>query len=312
MDKVRNILKSYITEPKGQDWCDDIIQGDEDSKRLAICLAVELRKGGEEIINVDHLKLLFDSCDYDTSNFLTDKSFPRNWFSKRLDSIKYNLRNLNGSIVASNELILESRNTNHYVTLLSFYRLKKYYLDSIGYYSSVDSNNSNEIESFINLFPNLLDYIDFFGDKNYPIWVSTFEEYQTIRSTHNTVTFPTNIINSLGIYPDTAGLAIYPDTGNMLFLVDYGPSLKITAYQPTSLNKNWTNCQLDFYLSYIKDNCFGKTCACNNSFCGSKEQIHEQIKCKDSGFTLSYLGKFNSITSDKVNILIEGLNRIEL
>ncbi|MBL7821293.1 MAG: hypothetical protein JNL65_11820 [Saprospiraceae bacterium] len=312
MIDVLNILKRYILNHNAQIWCDDLVNGDDDSKRLGICLAIELRKIGSEILNLNHIELIFDSCDYDHSQFITDNSNARKWFAQRIDSIKHNLRNSGGSIIASTEFISNTLNNNHYVTFLSFYRFKKYYLDKVGFYSVVDSNNDGQIEDFVELFPNLLDYIEFLGDSNYPIWVSTFDEYNRIKSMDDSMSCSTNVINTLGLYPDTAGMSIFPATGNMLFLIDYGSSFKITTYQPSSLNKNWINCSNDFYLSYIKDDCFGKTCSCNASNDGSKEQIHEQFICRDKGILTKYLGKYELIDVNKASILIEGIKRVNL
>lgn len=312
MEKVLDILKEHVHCCNGQDWCNDLINGDEDSKRLAICLAIELRKKGEEILDLNHISEIFSVCDYDKARFLIDNSYPRKWFAERIDLIRNILRKPSCSIIESTQFISSSSNNNHYVTFLTFYRLKKYYLDNIGYYSGVDSNNASQIEDFINLFPNLLDFIEFFGDKNYPIWVSTHEEYLRVKSIDSTLSCPTNVINALGIFPDIADTAIFPDSGNMLFQINYGPEYNITTFQPSSLNKNWNNCTLDFYLSYIKNDCFGKTCACNDSNCGSKEQIHEQILCKDKGLRTSFLGKYDLIPFDKSGILNEGLKRVEI
>lgn len=312
MKDVKNILKDRIMHPKGQEWVNDLLDGDLDCKRLGICLAIELRKIGEEIVDFDHVNKIFDNCDYDRNKFITDKSYPRKWFSKRIDDLRSDLRNPTGCIIQTTQKIEPTSNVFVYVTFLSFYRLKKYYLDKIGFHLSVDSNNPDEVVDFITAYPDLLDKVNFFGNKNFPIWVTTFEEVERIKLLTSRYDEVTKIMNSLGLQPDTGGLSIFPNTGDLFFQILYPNNFPQVMFQPSSLNKDWANAQNDLYLSYIIKDYFGSTYATDASCLNAKEQIHEPFVCKNLGLRIYALGKHKALIIDKSKIIEEGKNRLKL
>jgi hypothetical protein len=314
MNVVESILKSYLQEPEQKVWIDDLISGDNDCKRLAYCLAIELKKTGFEVVDPDHLKKIFENWDYDHTAFKSDLAHPRKWFAKKLDSVKVTLKNKNGCIIPAKEFIDAAINRNKYSSFLTFYRLKKYYLDPYGYKVRPDSPDvAGEIAQFVLENPDLLDKLDVtFGGTFAPVWVTTREDADHIKTNVTSYETATNIMNCLGLQPDEEGLTRYPHTGNMFFQVDYPDHHSITAYQPSCLNKNWVDALKDLYLSNVQHNKFGLTYTTDSScLCCSKEQIHEGFICKDRGLMISFVGQHSSLPVNKSAILTEGDKRLK-
>lgn len=291
MVQVAAKLKSYISDTKGQQWIEDLILGDDDCKRLAYCLAIELKIPKHEILFLAHVDKLFHNCDYDHDIFATDNTYPRKWFHKKLDSVKAAIKNATGCIVPTTESIEATGNPHRYSTFMTFYRLKKYYLDELGFRPrSYSYNNPDEVIEFIESRPDMFDEIaSMFGGLKAPVWVTTRQEADHIKDNIDTYDKATNIMNCLGLHPDDEGLTTYPHTGDMFFQIDYPEPCNLTTWQPSSLNKNWTDANKDLYLSFIKKDKFGKTYTRDSTCsCSSREQIHEGFACKDRGLKISY------------------------
>lgn len=313
MQNILAVLLKYISDPKGIQWCNDLIIGDVDCQRLAVCLAIELRKPTDIILDLGHINIIFNSCDYNTLAFQNDISYPRKWFAKRLDDIKDKIKNYNGSIIPSNQQQNTNSNTNTtYVTFLWFSRLLKYYLKNVGFSFNSNSNDFQQVIDFVTMFPDLLDDVDRFGNTSSPVWVTTKSELNRIQNNNPNYTAPTNIMIMMGLQPDTQGIASYPYAGSMFFLIEYPSTLNLITYQPTSLNKNWIDAINDLYLSYIKKDCYGMTYSSDASCQCTQEQIHESFLCKDKGCSLSYIGEPQNITINKSKIITEGLKRFNL
>lgn len=311
MDEIILLLRDKINSGSGKRWCEDLMHGDDDCKRLGICLSIELRDGNE-ILNNLHLNEIFNEDDYKKDK--SDNSYPRKWFFSKLVLKKRVLCSRDGCIVPSTEFINSEKSTENYVTFISFFALKKYYLDHIGYYISTDSNSYDDVSKFIRMFPNFLDYVEYFGGFGIaPVWVTTEKEANRCLSLDTDKNNATNIMNNLGLLPDLEGVRSFPYTGNMYFKVNYPKTIKLTLYQPTSLNKNWKDAAKDLYLSYIKDDKFGRTYASDSSGRMAKELIHEPFKCRNEGLMIEYVDKFDvGLDCDKSKILMEGLNRLML
>lgn len=313
MDEVLNILYSRLSDTCAQQWCLDLVNGDVDCKRLALCLAIELRKPHEEVVLMEHLDNIFAGCTYDHDEFVADSTgaHPRIWFARRLKALKETVCGSNASIIPTTDPIVASANQNNYVSVMDFYILRNHYYRRAGGYSDANDNNPDFIETFIKQHPDFLDEVGRLDLSQRPIWVTTTNELERIKSENIEYDDATSIMNSLGLQPRYFAKDELPDTWNMYFRIEYPCPCGITAFQPSSLNKDWQNAQRDLYLSYIKKDSFGLTYASDASGKSAKEQIHEPIT-DAKGFRVFYIGKHSDLKPDKSAILTEGEKRLHL
>lgn len=311
MDQVLKILHDQIEHPAARQWCDDLVEGDLDCKRLAICLAIELRKPNEEVLLREHLDEIFNDCQYDHDTFLTNDSYPRLWFEKRRKVIWHQLCNEDFCILPTANPIDGSCNKNDYVTVLDFYTLSNHYIRQLGGDFNIDDYNVDSVVGFVRDFPDFLDKVGFFGGPTRPVWVTTSLEINRIKSQNSSYNEPTNVMNCLGLCIRHYAKEIFPYTWNMYFRIEYPNPSGVTAFQPSSLNKDWQNAEADLYLSYIKKDSFGLTYAADASGNSAKEQIHHRLK-KPIGLRIYYIGQHGDLKTDKSKILDEGIKRLQL
>lgn len=294
--KIKKILLQHLNglcdSKKLEIFIDMLLDGDWDHQRLALCLAIDLEHAvipaGTvakiiDLMRVPHISLVdeFDQVLEDNRSLIidsnyTDESYPKDTYSTIFDVevfINYYL-----SSVTTNDI--------------------KYVLHLL------ESGNVVELRKILKTTITLT------GTKFKELaWVLPYKvieyEFTQLSASEERAS---KIADNLG--KEVTPSSTTDNEKSHLIVCKYPVTFDTKCYQPSSIHALWRGWHNGLYLSYRKDNGYGKTYATCGSRLGYSERVHRKIVVNSSGFEFMYIGESAPIAKRIENIIPEGFSRI--
>jgi hypothetical protein len=264
---LENVIKEMRNPTDGREWLKRLEKTEcKDARRLGFCIAIDVASGA------------LGPQDYaDVLNGIdANEACPRKAFGEAF--AKHPKRK--NLICASRLSVIGPADAEPYIRVLSL-------LDFITYYKKDRSLAPDDVaairtEYFSAYAPNdLSDIREWWSGSNGVVWVMSRIEYEDLASKYDGDELASLLNDALGLGKEPTRS---DDDGRELVGVTYPPRFDGTA-QPTALDALWVNFGW-YYVSYGKDDSWGKTVSCS----GKRQPLRERVHKEFEKLTAEYVG----------------------
>jgi|ERR1035438_4148121 hypothetical protein len=271
----------------------------EDGERLAACLAIDLAGGSLETAEVGSMLESLDTTIADA----------RHAFAAVLSKLKLDSGTDFSCAARFPPRTLEADDT--YVNVLNINKFITCYAGPAnGYTTSPDSVAEVKRRYFSTPFSHLDDIDLWWAGKAGIVWVTSFKDLNNLLKITPDPDRATCTTDALGI---TRPWSLGAGDEYFLVAVRYDPAFDSNeCFQPTTLDAYWAH-PGGFYLSYGKDDGWGRTCSISGAPKPLKERVHLP-HLPHSGLTSNFvafpLGNVTEIKVDRKALLQEAYARV--
>jgi hypothetical protein len=286
-------LSRNVVPPEASKWLEALVSHDE-GKRLAACLAIDLRANALAANLVGSFLLLLDGE-------FSDGLAALRGFAAAITQDRDNL------VCRSALKALPLQQDDNYARVVEIKSFTEFYIAPT-YNFFPNAAGIQQVRRMIRRGLRLGSVRRVWRGGMPNVWITSAAELARLGKQSDPDHPGTVVNNALGLGFQDGGA---PDGRPELLVVHYPLDVVIEAFQPTSLDSPWDSYHHLFVASGEKDG-WGKTFSCTGEppFC--PERVHRALDTGlTDGFIVQYIGVSNVLTRDIVKLVEEALKRFE-
>jgi hypothetical protein len=140
------------------------------------------------------------------------------------------------------------------------------------------------------------------------VWITSSEDVEWLKQQYPAGEFASTLMDALGL---TFSHGVGSGGKFELVAVTYPTDAPVACWQPTALDSGWARGG-GFYLSYVKQDNWGRTQSCSGDLPSIRERIHKKFQGLTDDFYLRGIGNTGKPPADEVKLLQAAYERLDL
>lgn len=295
-DEVKRIITQKLPGSTAQIWIErmEVEENSTEGWRLGVCLAIDLESGALDPETVETILNVVDPNETDA----------RKAFGNALSGHSEHDRFVCSSSLKASPLPQSDR----YLRVFTIRNFMKFHVNPNNPHVFDPADVEDVRTSYFDdgATSDLMDIESSWTGGNGIVWVMSYNDYLELTRGKSREERGTSINDALGL---NYGPSQATNDGNELVAVKYPPKFDTTCLQPTTLDADWRKDD-GFYLSYIKEDGWGRTQSCSGSEAPIRERVHKGLDGLSAEYVGLTVGPIRRITPNRAELRSEAFRRV--